>query len=68
MFATDQADAAYDALILGYIAPSCKTSQQYDDKITSKSFNVSDVYVESTLDEFSIEGVESLTQHSFCNV
>lgn len=56
---TDQMITDKDAVILLYVQPSNKTSQQYADNLIVKSFDVTDKYDESLFDDEFLQSLDS---------
>lgn len=57
-WATDQATAEYDAVILCCMQPANKTFQQYGKDLVANSCNAADAYDEKNLSDISIKGVD----------
>lgn len=63
-FATDQAVAEFDSLILRYMRPSSIAPRRYADRIMAKMCKAAEVYDKSTLSAIYVDGVDSSIRRS----
>lgn len=63
-YATNQATAEDDAVVLRYVQPSNMTRQQYANDLVARSCKAADVFNESTLNVVFIKAYDTSIRHS----